>query len=72
MGALFCSPYKVQKSVWKKTDFPNPKKIQQAKSAAKIIMIIFFDHKSLINQHDVPPKTTANDKYYVSVLKILE
>lgn len=58
-------------SVWKHTDSPPPKKIRQTKSAGKVMMIIFFDHKGVIYQHAVPPKTTVNGEYYVSVLKIL-
>ena len=35
------------------------------------MMIIFFDHKTVIYQHALPSKTTVNDKYYVLVLKNL-
>ena len=50
------------------------KKIRQTKSAGKVVLFIlfyFFYHKGIIYQHAVPPKTTVNGEYYVSVLKSL-
>ena len=34
-------------------------------------MIIFFDHKGVIYQHILPPKTTMNGEYHALVLKFL-
>ena len=52
-------------SLWKNTNSAPPKKIQQTKSAGKVMMIIFFDNKGTIYQHAGPPKTTVNTEYYV-------
>ena len=43
---------------------------QQIKSADKVMMIIFIDHKSVMCKHAVPPKISMKSEYYVLVLKI--
>ena len=47
------------------------KKFRQTKSAGKVMMIIFFDHKDVICQLAVSSKTTVNSESHGSVLKIL-
>ena len=36
------------------------KKIQQTKFSGKVMIIMFFDRKGVIYQHDVSPKATVN------------
>ena len=51
--------------------FSPPKKNQQTKSLGKVMMIIFFNHKGVSFQHDLPPKIIVIVEYYVPVLKTL-
>ena len=51
--------------------FSVSKKLRQTKFAGQITMIIFFHHNGIMYQYVVPPKTTMNGEYYVSVLEIL-
>ena len=47
------------------------RKTRETKYAAKVMTIIFFNHKVVIYEHTVPPKTTVIDKYYITALKTL-
>ena len=47
-------------SVWEHIDSPPLKDIQQIKTVSKVIMMIFFYHESVIDQHTVPTKATVN------------
>lgn len=50
------------------------KKVHQAKSVGKVMLIAFHAQKGVAFQHIVPwtnPKTTVNKEYYISILKNL-
>ena len=57
-------------SVWKHNTFSASEKFL-TNQICWLMIIVLFDHKGIIYQHSVPPKTIMNGEYYVSVLKIL-
>ncbi len=69
LGYIFLIPLPNPQQVYRNTLIR--RQIRQTKSAGKVMMIIFFDHKGVIYQHTVPSKTAVNGAYYVSVLKFL-
>ncbi len=56
---------------WKRKNKPQENKVQQQKSMGKVGLIVFFDHWEPLYLHFVLPGTTANNQYYLEVLKIL-
>ncbi len=65
---------KQESSCYRGKNQPSKKKVRQAKSVGKVMLIAFFDHKGMIYQHYVPhtdPRTTINKEYYIKVIKQL-
>ncbi len=59
---------KQETSVWKCNKEPAPKKVRQAKSVLKVMMMItFFDSRDMVYQHAVPAGQTMSAAYYVTI-----
>ncbi len=48
---------------------PSPVKATAARSAGKVMMVIFFDHAGFIYQYVLPQETTATKGVYLQILK---
>jgi len=62
---------KQQSSQWKSASSPRPKKARQVKSNVKSILICFFDIKGFVHFEFVPQGQTANQQFYLELLKRL-
>lgn len=62
---------KQQSTEWVEKDGPRPKKPRAQKSAAKAMVVTFFDYRGMVYTHTVPQGQTINAEYYISVLKQL-
>ena len=62
---------KRQSSQWKYADSPRPKKARQVPSKVKVMLIVFFDMKSIVHYEYVPQGQTVNQQFYLQVLKRL-
>ncbi len=61
---------KIESDVWKSSSSPSVKKVQQQKSAEKVMLMAFFDAHGLIYQHIVKKRVVKpGDKPRVSVNK---
>lgn len=60
---------KQQSTQWVPKGGAPPKKARANKSAAKAMIITFFDQYGMVYTHVVPNKQTVNAEYYISVLK---
>ncbi len=56
---------------WKSPQFP-VKKVHQAKSMQKVILILYFDMQRAVYQHIIRRHTTINTLYYYEVLRTLK
>ena len=54
-------------NVREKNDFFPLKTIRQSNFVSKVMMIMFFDRKSVLYLHNLSPKTTVNDEYHVLI-----
>ena len=68
---LYDPETKQQSTQWVKKGGPPPKKARVSKSAAKTMIITFFDKKGMVYNHVVPRGQTVNAEYYVGVLQKL-
>lgn len=59
----------IQSDLWKHSDSSRSKKARQSKSTGKLIIIPFFDNKSIIYINWVPHGQTVNKDYYVKFLR---
>lgn len=62
---------KQQSTQWVEKGGPTPKKPRAQKSAAKAMVITFFDYRGMVYTHTVPQGQTINGEYYILVLKQL-
>lgn len=62
---------KQQSTQWVEKGGPPPKKARVQKSAAKAMVITFFDYKGMVYTHVVPHGTTVTANYYKEVLRQL-
>ena len=62
---------KQQSTQWVEKGGPPPKKARGNKSAAKTMIITFFNKEGMVYNHVVPNKQTVNAQYYVDVLRKL-
>lgn len=62
---------KQQSTEWVEKGGPTPKKPRAQKSAAKAMVITFFDYRGMVYTHTVPQGQTINGVYYISVLRQL-
>lgn len=62
---------KQQSSEWVEKGGPPPKKARATKSAAKAMVITFFDYRGMVYTHTVPQGQTITAAYYIAVLKQL-
>lgn len=62
---------KQQSSQWKLPNEPWPKKARQSRCNVKSMLIVFFDHESVVHHEYAPASQTINKEYYVEVLKRL-
>lgn len=60
---------KQQSAVWKRGSSPRPQKAKIARSAGKVMHLVFFDHRGIIYDHRVPKGQTVTGNYYSTVLK---
>lgn len=60
---------KQQSSVWKHQSSPRPHKAKVARSAGKVMHLIFFDYQGIIYDHRLPKGQTVTGNYYSTVLK---
>ncbi|XP_037790720.1 uncharacterized protein LOC119586096 [Penaeus monodon] len=65
-----CGPETKRQSFQRKhPGSPRPKKVRQSNFTLKLIIIPFFDSKSMIYIHWVPSEQTVNKEYYVEALR---
>ena len=70
LGGIILIPLQNSQQVYENTFIVHlRKRIQQTKSARKVIMITFTDHKGVILKHVWPSKITLNGEYCISLLK---
>lgn len=62
---------KQQSTQWVGKGEPPPKKARVQKSAAKALVITFFDYRGMVYTHTVPQGQTVTAAYYITVLKQL-
>jgi len=58
-------------SQWKTSTLPRPKKVRQARSNVKTMLIAFFDVRGFVHREFVPPGQTVNQEFHLEVLKWL-
>ena len=59
---------KRQSMQWNTAESPRPKKVCMSKSKIKVILITFFDQKSMVHHKFVPEGKTVNQHFYQQVL----
>ena len=62
---------KCQRCQWKSQTSLRPKKARQSKSKTKVMLITFFDVRSIIHSEFLPQGQTINQQVYKEILQIL-
>ena len=62
------SETKRQSMQWKIAESPRPKKAHMSKSKVKVMLITFFNQKSMVHYEFVPEGETVNQHFYQQVL----
>jgi len=59
---------RAQSSHWKTLGSLRPKKVRQVWRKVKVMLIIFFDHESVVHHEYAPDGQTVNEEYCIEVL----
>jgi hypothetical protein len=62
---------KQQSSHWRSPASPRPKKAQQVHSQVKAMLLVFFDHQSIVHYEFAPEGQAINQDLYQEVLRRL-
>jgi hypothetical protein len=62
---------KVQLLQWKHSSFLRPKEAQWVRSKVKVLLIVFFDYRRIVNHSYAPEGHTINKEYYLEVIRHL-
>ena len=62
---------KFQSSQWKHHTSPRPKKARKVRSNVKLMLICFFDSRSIVLHEYAPARQTINKEYYLEVMRHL-
>ena len=62
---------KRQRCQWKSPTSPRPKKARQSKSKVEVMLITFFDVRSIVHSEFLPQGQTINQQVYKEILRLL-
>ena len=62
---------KRQRCQWKSPTSPRPKKARQSKSKVKVMLITFFDVRSIVHNEFLPQGQTISQQVYKEILRLL-